>query len=213
MTGSTIGKLSWDAIENTYQRYCKKNYAAQCERAQLLQEIQEKEPWKDAKRYASKAAHAALSLFSWRQVVEERLHENFIEVTNTIEVLDAFGCEKMREMGRDALLLLLNRTDDPKLHESVFKEVRQHTSNTTTRTHVGYSTFGRIVNERVPKSASGKARGGKTVASMLAYVKKQNAKLKVENAKLRAENAQLRVDNRTLIKENTQLRNKARKAV
>lgn len=114
--------MSWSKIESEYKSAKQLSQEAALERAKLLMQIRDEQPWKDRDRYASQAAYQKFSSMSFPLILRH-FGDHPVEVKNTLAVLKRFGEQKFLEVGRDALLRIMNRTSEPALQDKIVAEV------------------------------------------------------------------------------------------
>jgi len=186
MANKLLTGLSWAKIESLCHTLRRNRRTEDLNRALLFRTLRDDKPWTDRRRYTSQAAFDQLSWYSFNQVLLLRLGENIREVHNTLCALDVFGEKAFKEYGRDALVRIYNRTQNPRLHTRILY----------TLGHGGYpfsiAALINILNELVPL---------KKHSDLVQTLREKNHLLKAENSKLKSQIKALKRENERLRRE------------
>jgi len=188
MNWGDIKKLSWDQIRQEYGKLRRNNFEAQTDRAVFLKKLNTSQIWTLRERYGSEAAYEKFSRLSWRQIVEDQMQENLIEVDNTILILDTFGEANFRQYGRDNLSRVIHRlgTGDSSasVREKVLQEITYASAGYPAKRVVGTTSVMRILDRVSERPRKGPKQNPHVVVTRL---KAQVEKLRLENTELTSE--------------------------
>jgi len=173
--------LTWLKIESSWQSMRARREEAELERAILLRQLRDTEPWLDRNRFASQAAADEMFDYTFNDVLRYCLFENVLEVHNTLRILDAFGDATFKKYGRRALLRVYNRVDRaqrPRALRELDKAMKA-----SGRRPSG-ATISRILDKITPRKRKSDTIGlVRTLKGRIETLKKANARLQHDLSK------------------------------